>query len=213
MAKLPARSAYVLLVLVSCLTVSCFAQVQENGSSVSLLNQEVRVANLPSLMAPSTHRSAALATELEIVLHDKALCCGRDSALEDVAQYATLAAPVSLKELGSKLQGRHLLSDGRPIVVNADYVPQTSINSSLLVSTLQNQRAALIEWKSHAYVLYGAIYDEYRDPTTGERDYVIHKLLLLDPRFSDQRREIAFDRATDDWGTVQGLLTLSVFRP
>jgi hypothetical protein len=212
-AKLHARSANVLLILVSGLTVSCFAQVQENGNAVSLLNQEVRVANLPSLLAPSTHRSAALATELEIVLHDKALCCGRDSALEDVAQYATLAAPVSLKELGSKLQGRHLLSDGRPIVVNAAYVPQTSVNSSLLVSTLQNQRAALIEWKSHAYVLYGATYDEYRDPATGERDYVIHKLLLLDPRFSDQRREIEFDRATDDWGTVQGLLTLSVVRP
>jgi hypothetical protein len=36
----------------------------------------------------------------------------------------------------------------------------------------------------------------------------IFKIFLLDPRFSDQRREVSFDRQTDDWGKVQGLLTL-----
>jgi hypothetical protein len=38
----------------------------------------------------------------------------------------------------------------------------------------------------------------------------IHKILLLDPRFSDDRRAISFDRLTDDWGKVQGMLLLKV---
>lgn len=170
-----------------------------------LPNEEVRVHDLPSLMAASAHRSAALTTELEIVFHDKSVCCGKDSALEDVALYTTLAGRVPLKELSAKLQGRHLLSSGRPIVVNADYVAQSSVNASLIVGALLEQHASLMEWKSHVYVLYGAIFDETRS-YNGPPQYAIHKLLLLDPRFSDGRREVVFNRDTDDWENVQGLV-------
>jgi len=45
---------------------------------------------------------------------------------------------------------------------------------------------------------------------TGQRDYIIHKLFLLDLRFSDSRREVSFNRESDDWSKVQGLLALSV---
>jgi hypothetical protein len=187
---------------------SCLARGQENRNSVFLANQEVHVTNLPSLTAPSTHRSAVLATALEIILHDKAVCCGKDSALEDAVLYATISDPVSLKELSPKLQGRHPLSDGGAIVVTAEYVPQSSITPGLIVATLRDQHALLIEWKSHLYVLYGSTFDETRDLGSGERDYAIRKLFLLDPRFSDQRRQTEFNRETDDLAGVQGLLTI-----
>lgn len=186
---------------------------QENRNTVFLANQEVRVTNLPSLTAPSRHRSAVLATALETILHDKAVCCDKDSALEDSVLYATLTDPVSLKELSTKLQGRHPLSDGRAIVVTADYVPQSSIGPGLIVTSLRDQHALLFEWKSHLYVLYGATFGETRDLGSGERDYSIRKLFLLDPRFSDQRRDVEFNREIDDWGGVQGLLTVSFAIP
>jgi hypothetical protein len=192
--------------------VSCLAHGQE-GASVFLANQEVRVTNLPLLTAPSRNRSAVLATALETVLHDKGVCCGKDSALEDAALYATLADPAPLKELATKLQGRHLLSDGRAIMVNTEYVPQSAINPGLIIGSLQEQHAQLIEWKSHVYVLYGVIFNETRDLSSGVREYAVRKLLLLDPRFSDQRREVVFDRETDDWGKVQGLLTVAFAIP
>jgi hypothetical protein len=171
-------------------------------------DQEVRVTNLPSLTAPSPSSSAVLTTALEIILHDKAVCCGKNSALED----AVLSESLSLKDLSGKLQGRHLLSDdGRPFVVNAEYVPQGSINAGMLVGALQDQHALLIEWKSRLYVLYGAIFGATRY-SSGNLQYSIHKLLLVDPRFSDQRRQTEFNRETDDWGKVQGLLRLAVVR-
>ncbi len=117
----------------------------------------------------------------------------------------------SLTELSAKLQGRHLLSDGRPIVVNAEYVPQSSINAYVMISALLDQHASLIEWKSHLYVLYGAIFDETLY-SSGQRQFVVHKLLLLDPRFSDQRRETEFNRESDDWGKIHGILTVAVVR-
>jgi hypothetical protein len=39
---------------------------------------------------------------------------------------------------------------------------------------------------------------------------MIHKLLLLDTRYSGSRREVPFNRETDDWSKVQGMLRLAV---
>lgn len=203
MAKLQVLSVSAVLVLSACL-----AYAQNDASDPVLWfhpNQEVRVHDLPKLTAPDS--SAVLATALEMIFRDKAVCCGKDSTLED----AIPLPPASLKELSAKLQGRYRLNNGQPIVVNAEYLPQSSINSGLIIGELLDQRASLIEWKSNLYVLYGAIFNDTRY-STGRRQYAIVKLLLLDPRFSDQRREAEFNRETDDWAKVQGALTLSVVR-
>jgi hypothetical protein len=210
LAQLRVLFCSVFLSFLCCMASTFFAEAQEGSSTVFLPNQEVIVAGLPPLVAPSTDRSAGLAAALEIVLHNKTVCCGKDSALEDVALYASLSGSTSLKELSAKLQGKHLLSDGRPILVNAEYVPQSSASAGLIVGSLTDQHALLIEWKSIFYVLYGAIFDKTRDTGSGIEVYAIHKLLLLDPRFSDKRRVTEFDRETDNWETVGGLSIVKV---
>ena len=35
------------------------------------------------------------------------------------------------------------------------------------------------------------------------------KLLLIDTRYSDTRRNVEFNRATDDWSKVQGVVWLT----
>jgi hypothetical protein len=204
--KLGVPSVAAFFVLASCLAVSCAAQ--DRGEDTCYLfspNEEARVNNLPALTAASKDTSSVIAAAVEMVLHDTTLCCGKDSPLGD----SVLSEPRSLKELSGKLQGRHLLSDGRPIVVNAEYASQNSINSGVIIGALQDQRAPLLEWKSHVYVVYGAVFGETRCHS-GARRYSIVRLLLLDPRFSDQGREAVFNRDSDDLGKVQGLLTLSV---
>jgi hypothetical protein len=44
--------------------------------------------------------------------------------------------------------------------VNAEYFPQSSIGPGLLIGTLMDQHASLFEWRSHLYVLCGAICNE-----------------------------------------------------
>jgi hypothetical protein len=39
---------------------------------------------------------------------------------------------------------------------------------------------------------------------------VIHKFLLWDTRYSDSRREVVFNRETDDLGKVDGFLFVDV---
>ncbi|HXM69140.1 MAG TPA: hypothetical protein VN911_20600 [Candidatus Acidoferrum sp.] len=186
-------------ILASCLSVCCFGQIYYP-------NQEVRINDLPSLTAKSRNPFDVLATAVEIILHDRKVCCGKDSALEDSVQAAD---PKSLKDAANKLQGRHLLSDGRPIMINAEFVPAASVNPDQLINTLAQKQALLMQWNSHFYVVYGIIYDQTLNQDSGIVN-AIHKFLLIDPRYSDARREVVFDRLNDDWGKVQGLLILKV---
>jgi len=187
---------------------SCVARAQDIPQPPPMVrpNVEVRVSGLPSLRAQSGDAPDVLATSLATILHDRSLCCGRDSALADRLPQSN---PVSLKEVAAKLQGRQLLSDGRPILVTAEYVAANALNSGQLVGALLANRAPLMEWNSHLYVVCGAIFDE-AEYSDGTITYAIRKILLLDTRFSDSRREVAFDRGKDDLGKVQGVLFLTV---
>ena len=196
------RSAFLIsarLVLAFCLALCCFAHDQTYYP-----NREVRINDLPSVTAKSKDASDVLAASLEIIFRDKDVCCGKNSALEDDVQRAD---PKSLKDVAARLQGRHRLSDGRPIMVTAEYVPATSLVSGTLISALTEKQPLLMEWNSRLYVVCGIVYSTGYT-AEGERIDSILKIFLLDTRFSDPRREVTFDRSTDDWGKVQGLLSL-----
>ena len=184
----------------SCLLVSCLAYGQ-----VSYAEKEISVHDLSSLTARSMHASDVLATSLEIVFNDNEVCCGKDSALEDSFQASD---PKSLRDIANKLQGRHVLSDGRSIMVTAEYLPPDAINSGNLISMILNQHAPLMEWDSHLYVVCGVTYVETVDYSTGSDMKAIHKILLQDVRFSGSRRTISFDRLTQDASGIQGLLSI-----
>jgi len=188
---------------------SSFAFGQDTGGwRVYRPNQEVRVPQLPGLAAHSHDPSDVLLAALGIVFNDPSICCGRDSALED---RALAADPLSLKEIASKVVGKQQLEDGRRILITADHLPSApSIDISLqILSPLKDKHALLVVWNSHLYVLYGAAFDEVGDDTGGTA-FMIHKLFLLDTRYSGSRREVTFNRDTDDWSKVEGVLLLTV---
>ena len=195
------RSAFLLpagCVVAAYLAVYCLAYGQ-----ASKPDQEVRVHDLPSLTARSTQASDVLATSLEIVFNNKEVCCGKNSALEDSVQSSD---PKSLKDIASTLQGRHLLGDGRPIMVTAEYLTPNQVTAGHLIYMLTEKHAPLMVWNSHLYVVDGMTY--VTGLSHGAIVYFLHEFLLQDSRFSDSRREVSFDRVTEDAGKVQGLLFL-----
>jgi hypothetical protein len=178
--------------------------------SGQILNQDitVEVSGLPSLTAHTPHSADALKASLETVFQDPDICCGKDSALEDSA---AAADPKSLKDIAGKLEGRHLLGDGRPIKVTAEYLTPDHVIAGQLISMLTQQHAPLMEWNSHVYVVHGIVYvwTGSGNPESGTtEETVIHKFLLWDTRYSDSRRQVVFDRTTEDANKVQGLLFL-----
>jgi hypothetical protein len=183
------------------LALCCFACGQ-----ILYLDQEVRVPGLPSLMARTHDPSDILLTSLDTILHDRDICCGKDSALVDSAEAAD---PNSLKDIAGKLGGRHLLGDGRPIMVTAEFLAPDAVSAAHLIQMLTDKHAALMEWNSHLYVVQGLVYFWTGDSESGPHT-VIRKFLLLDTRYTDWRREVVFTRGVDDTDKVQGLLFLQV---
>jgi len=153
-------------VVVSCLTLCSFA-----ASQVAYPEQEIRIHDLPSLTARSTHASDVLAKSLEIVFNDGQICCGYNSALEEVVQSSD---PKSLEDIANNLEGRHLLSDGRPIRVTAEFLPPNAVSSGRLIGMILSQHPALMEWNSHLYVVCGVTYVESVDYSTGSDMKAIH---------------------------------------
>ena len=198
-------SGFQLCLALLCLAINSFACGQ-----VLNQDQEIQVRDLPNLMARSHDPSEVLLTSLDTVFHDRAVCCGRDSALEDSA---AAADPKSLKDVAGKLDGRHLLSDGRPIMVKAEYAAPEATNASNLISAIIHQHAALMAWNSHLYMVHGVVYMWMAtgSPDSGVSEgAVIHKILLWDTRYSDSRRQVVFNRDTDDVKAIQGFLFLQV---
>lgn len=171
-------------------------------------NQEVRVASLPSLVAGSHDDDDVLTASVATAVMDPDICCDRKSALVDQVGSVT---SFRLRELGEKLRGKHYLDSGSSIVVTDQYWSGASVNAEEIVGPLLAQRPLLMLWNGHLYVVYGAVFDEYLYDT-GADMHVIRTLLLLDTRFDDKRRYVTFNRQTDDWTKVAGLLSLTITR-
>lgn len=198
--------AWVVAILMAC----CVVLAGVAHGQLLYQDQVLEVRDLPSIVARSPHSADVMLTSLDTVFHDSEVCCGKDSALEDSAGAAD---PKSLRDVASKLQGRHLLGDGRPIVVTATYITPDAVNSGMLITWFQNHHAALMQWNSHIYVVHGIVYQWTASgtPEGGEQTgTVIHKFLLWDTRYSDSRREVVFNREIDDLGKVDGFLFVDV---
>ncbi len=196
----------IVLVVICCLA-RAQAQDVPGGWTLTRPNEEVRVTPLPSVAA-SRSPSDVLLASVEIASMDPAVCCGRNSALEDEA---VLGGNTSLKELGEKLRGKHYLDSGQTITVTDQYWSGAAANAGWIIGSLAAQRPLLLDWDDHVYVIYGAVFDEYAYSSGGVTD-VVKKLLLVDTRYSGKRRYVVFDRQSDDWNKVTGLLALNVTR-
>lgn len=186
-----------------------FFDLPYSNAQVLYPNKEARIANLPMLTAASDDSNEVLATAVAIILRDREVCCGKKSAMG----YDVHAADArSLQNIASKLEGRHVMSDGRAVMVTAEVIPLASVNSGQLIAAIHSKQALLMQWDMQFYVVYGVLFNKTVDHQNGAVMNAIHKLLLIDPRYSDQRREVMFDRLTDDMSKVQGVMVVKAAR-
>lgn len=190
------RVACALLVLVAAVS------AQVNVESVRVSGVRLQIAHSPDEALP-----AAVAT----VLDNADVCCGRGSSLEDVVA----AIKGNLQETAAKLQGRHVLPDGRPYILSATfYATQphdgTLAARSILLSALRANHPLLMVWKSQLYVVYGANYTEQvtPDPDGGSAILeTVDQLQLFEPASG---RHAIFDGAKDNWGQVEGVIEMTL---
>jgi hypothetical protein len=78
-----------------------------------------------------------------------------------------------------------------------------------IIVSLRQDRLMLLEWRSILYVLYGVVYDEHLY-SSGRQDNIVREFLLIDARYSDKRRLIAFERDKDHFAEVAGIASIGI---
>jgi hypothetical protein len=161
---------------------------------------------VPDLAFITATDSNAAKAAVAIVLSSLKVKCDPSSQVESVTE---ANAESSLSTLSSKIAGTSCSMGGRMLRVNASFTPNAAIKANDLVASLKQNTPLLMRWQGAVYVLYGVVYDEHLF-NSGKQDNVIREFLLVDPRYSDKRRLVAFERWKDDFAIVEGVMSLSL---
>lgn len=114
-----------------------------------------------------------------------------------------------LEHIAKVVNGEYVLDDTRKVRLEAHYVLGAPVGMENIVLGLRRGQPALMVWKGHAYILYGAQYDEYMSPA-GYRYFDIREIQLIDPFYEDERRRVAFVRGQDENADIGGLMEIVV---
>lgn len=168
-------------------------------------DQRVTISNLAVVTATDPSRAAVAKAALEIVLSGSMVRCDPASHLSAVVD-ANGGAP--LRMLAGKISGIPCATNGQARHVTATFTPNGAIQAENLIAPVLEGKPLLFEWKNTLYVLYGVVYDEHlRDD--GSKMNVIRRLLLIDPRYSDKRRLVEFERGKDDFSQFEGFASVA----
>jgi hypothetical protein len=99
-------------------------------------------------------------------------------------------------------------------VVTAHYMTPDAMNPGTLIGMITAQHAGLMQWNAHLYVVDGLIYRWIMigSGSTSAPITVIHKFLLRDPRYTDERQKVEFNRS-DDITRIGGFLLVQTKLP
>lgn len=112
------------------------------------------------------------------------------------------------ERLSRSLTGTFTLDDGRKFTLEAQINPGAPSSVDQTIAPLTKGQPLLIFWKSRAYLLRGAVYDEYIYPN-GQFMHQIREMQLLDPLGKGKERELTFVNGTDDPADIQGVVFLT----
>jgi len=161
---------------------------------------EARGSDLSPLQAKSPDPTDVLAASLETIPHHQNVCCGKDSALEDSVARADLG---SLRDIASKLWGRPLLSDGRPIVLTAEFWSSEDVNGASLIKSFSDKHPLLTLWNGHLYVATASFTGGFKTTPTlrRTRPFIKSSCGIRDTPIPEQRwNSIVRPTTLGNWG-------------
>jgi hypothetical protein len=170
-------------------------------------NQRITVSVADTYALDSSNTAVANAA-LGIVLSSSNLKCEAGSQLQSIIESYAQSA---LEALSKKISGTTCLKNGAVEHLETAFMPNGAIRPEQIISPLIEGDPLLLKWKGTFFVLYGVVYDEHVH-RSGGRNNVIRELLLIDPRYQDNRRFVVFDREKNNFGEVEGMVKLTLKR-
>lgn len=123
-------------------------------------------------------------------------------------------ARINYEKLASGINRDWVLDDGRKITLRARYLTGADVSADAVILQLNAKRPMIFVWKDRPYLIYGAAYDKVvnvsTDVSTGNIQYVIRKLDLIDATKKAEQGLLSFDRSKENSAEINGIMTLDV---
>lgn len=114
-----------------------------------------------------------------------------------------------LDRLSRAINGVYILDDGRKVTLQAEVIAGAPRIPDDVIAPLKKGVPLLIFWKSRAYLLHGAAYDEYIYPN-GQRMFQLTELKMTDLLVTGKQREVSFTNGTDDPAEIAAIVRVDV---
>lgn len=111
----------------------------------------------------------------------------------------------TLERLSKVIDGRYALDDGRKVQLETRIIDGAPTVPDEALAPLKHGMPLLVFWNSRAYVLQGAVYDEFIYPN-GQRMYLIRELKMIDLLAPEKERDVSFVNGTDDTSAISAMI-------
>ncbi|MCI0350557.1 MAG: hypothetical protein L0Z53_14125 [Acidobacteriales bacterium] len=115
--------------------------------------------------------------------------------------------PVDLQKIAKLIDGKYTLDDGRKVLLESSTIMGVPTAVDPLIVATRAGRPLVFLWKGHPYIYVGMNYHEVVW-ATGQRDYEVQEMKLLDPIAAPEKQAVAFNPVNDDPAEINGLLDI-----
>lgn len=115
--------------------------------------------------------------------------------------------PVDLAKISKAIDGKYTLDDGRKVVLESSMISGVPTAVDSLIVPTRSGRPLVFLWKGHPYIYVGMRYHEIVW-ATGQRDFEVQEMKLIDPVAAPDKQMISFNPASDDPAEINGLLDI-----
>ena len=192
------------------LALSLAADKKPKGAPLAKLpDQTADIQNLVVMPASQPCTNYAWAVAVETMLRIQNVPLDQHFWVQKATGGELCIDPIpDLERLTRALNGLYTLDDGRKFKLEAEVFAGAPTNPADAIGPLKKGIPLLIFWKSRAYILRGATYDEYIYPNN-QRMYELHELKLLDPLVKGKERYVSFVNGTDDPADITAVVLVT----
>lgn len=195
------------LILALLIAVPVFAAKKPKGVPMAKLPDQK--ADVPNLILPHpaqkcTNYAWAVAVATMLKLQDVPL--DQNFWVERANGGDLCVDPLpTIERLTRVVDGRYTLEDGRKVQLEMKVTDGAPTVPDDALAPLKRGMPLLVFWKSRAYVLAGAKYDEFIYPN-GQRMYLIRELKMIDVLAPAKERDVSFVNGTDDPAGISAIV-------
>jgi hypothetical protein len=202
--------ALLLIAFASVTALHAQSKPKKSFSLTQVPDQWAQVRGVPDVIALQKCENWAWAADVEAILKKDNVTLDQKYWIDKLNGGSVCQPTVGPPEyLPHVIDGDYTLPDGRKFKLESHYYEGAPTSTDRLLVPLALGRPYILWWKQHAYVVTGALWNEYIFPN-GQKQMEMKEISLLDPYVTGEKRKLKFVAGTDSAMDIGGMFEVIV---